>query len=217
MSHISASHVAYINASCHTCECVMSHIWMRHVTHANVSCHTYECVMSHIRINRVTHTNKSYHTYECFTSHTWTGRGALTHENASCHTFERVVSHMHKCHVTNVVPCIKKKKYSFFRFPLLPLLSPPPTPPTRLLPPSFFPLPYCLSISSEHAHAYIDSEAEIAKVLDVISVESADFQVCARTCVCVCVRGRDREREKKTWERERESVCRLRSRYCRSN
>jgi len=36
MTHISTSHVAYMNASCHTYKCVWLHIWMNRVSHESI-------------------------------------------------------------------------------------------------------------------------------------------------------------------------------------
>jgi len=122
------SHVTHINASCHTCQCVvahirqgicgwyaegvlelhvMAHIRMSHVTHMNESCHTYGWVMSHISMRRGTHINISWHIFDGeFVD------GMLmefpdrmswhTHKNESCHTYEWVMSHKSMRHVTHI-------------------------------------------------------------------------------------------------------------------
>ena len=75
MSHVSTSHVAHMNVSFRTYECVISHVWMRHIRtcgcvifpHINASCRSDDCVMLHICTNDVAYKirmNESCRNYE---------------------------------------------------------------------------------------------------------------------------------------------------------
>jgi len=67
MVHIGMSHDTYMNALIN----IMSHLSMSHVARMNESCHTYERVMSHMSMSHVArkrmshgaHMNESWHVY----------------------------------------------------------------------------------------------------------------------------------------------------------
>ena len=82
-SHISMSHVTYINESCHTYQWVMSHIPFSHATHMNESCHMYQWVKTSCWTAR--------HTYERVMSHIWLRH--ITHMNEPCQVYKNVTSH----------------------------------------------------------------------------------------------------------------------------
>jgi len=81
MAHIYMRHVTLVNASCHTCECVVPqrclmkmsmlrlvpHVCMRHVTLMNETCHTCEWVTWPLRMREATHVNVPCHTQSCRT------------------------------------------------------------------------------------------------------------------------------------------------------
>jgi len=96
--HIWMSHIAHVNVSCHTCECVMSHMWMCHIAHVNESCLMDAWGMSHIWKMYVTHINDSHHSCEWVMSQIWMGH--VIHMNESVGTtfvfFQtRTLAHLH--------------------------------------------------------------------------------------------------------------------------
>ena len=89
------------------CECVPADVRTSHVAHVNASCHTHECihvthewVVSHTGMSQGTHTNGSRHTYEwTFATRggVWTIRlkWVVSHiMNGSCHTYKWVMLHI---------------------------------------------------------------------------------------------------------------------------
>jgi len=95
------SHVAHINESCHTYECVISLIYMSQFTHVNASCHTYRWVMSHMWMSHVTHIHVcdndscicvTWCIHVCELTHVYVWYDA--NMNESFHTRECVKSHM---------------------------------------------------------------------------------------------------------------------------
>jgi len=115
VTHMDASYVTHMTASCHTYKCVMSPVWMSHVAYINESCHSYklgiwrshvytvviECCRpypewwrrqtAHMSLSSyVTHVNTSR---ECVTSRIW--KRHIVHMNTlcnhihdSCHAYE---------------------------------------------------------------------------------------------------------------------------------
>jgi len=89
-------HVAHVNASCRTRECVMSHVWMTRVTHVNESFRTYEWVISHVWMSHFARMNETWHSLGPrgdadqdklqWVTHTWMRH--VSHIKASCHPYQ---------------------------------------------------------------------------------------------------------------------------------
>jgi len=103
------SHVADLNESCHTYECVMSHMsqlcWIDHMC-VYVSYDTYEWVMSHVTV-----VLDRFYGCVCVIWHIWT-------TNESCRRFEWVMSQLCwigcMCHMTHMnetyhVTCLSER------------------------------------------------------------------------------------------------------------
>jgi len=93
--------------SCSTCESAMSHTCISHVAHMNESCHTQECVVSHVtwvvsraRMGHITHIGYLLHTKVAWHSVFGVRISHATHRNESSHTrkwvmysvFESIIS-----------------------------------------------------------------------------------------------------------------------------
>jgi len=125
MLHMWMRHVAHVNASCRTCECVTSHMWMRHAAHVNASRRTCGWMTTHCLLTlswlhtasqmcHAAHVYESRHICECVTLHMWmrhvTQSSVATlhqirhvvHVNWSCCTCVWVIPHMWMRHVAHM-------------------------------------------------------------------------------------------------------------------